>query len=401
METKVDPKLSHLSESQIQTLISGYYNNEKIHDLLCEYQIDCIPNQLHSLFPPEILIDQRCRYCDARLVRERPSRSSLKYQQPISTCPICGHSEGRGNCRCERCVAREKLNEQMLREAKSEKIIAFCQKTWPISPQQPAAKDLNLRTAVALLALARACLFVDGESGDEAQPSYLTLESLANATIPVTPHENLAYRLLDELRIQGLIGISELSVSDAFTFEHGELCGYFPFKVRWLLTVADPDLLLVEVSLLADDTTEWPSHWLKAVKDLWLEIALEECKEYFRYAAQERGLPEAGETSTEAMLKYLLQDFSVAQCYRIIWGGAQRAADFLVRKRCSRKHAANYMIGECQRWADRARAERWEIKHYKRNFNLPRSSLSHVFFDLFLKIGEGGFNSVPATMATS
>jgi hypothetical protein len=53
------------------------------------------------------------------------------------------------------------------------------------------------------------------------------------------------------------------------------------------------------------------------------------------------------------------------------------------------------MIGECQRWSGRALAEYWDVKHYKRNFDLPRSSLSHVFFDLFLKIGEEGFNSVP------
>lgn len=396
METQIDPKLSHLSESQIQTLIASYYSNEKIHALLREYQIDCIPNQLHSLFPAEIMHDQRCRYCDVPMVRKRPSRTSLRYRELISSCAQCGHHQGKRPCHCEQCVAGERRNEQILREAKEEKILAFCQTSWPTDPHQPAAKKLDLRTAVALLALARTCLFVDRESSDKSPPSYLTIESLANATIPFAPQGDLGRSLLDELRMQGLIGISELSVADAFTFEHGELCGYYPSKVRWLLTVEDPELLLVELSLLADDTSEWPSHWLMAVKDLWLEIALEECREYFRHVAEERGLPEAGEKSTEAMLKYLLQDYSVAQCYRIIWGGAQRAADFLVRKQCSRKHAANYMIGECQRWADRARAEKWEVKHYKRNFNLPRSSLSYVFFDLFLKIGEVGFDSVPA-----
>lgn len=90
--------------------------------------------------------------------------------------------------------------------------------------------------------------------------------------------------------------------------------------------------------------------------------------------------------------------YSVAQCYRIIWAGAQQATDFLVRKRCNTKHAANFMIGECQRWADRARAEMWEVKPFKRNFNLPRSSISHVFFDVFLKIGEAGFNWVPGSL---
>lgn len=76
-----------------------------------------------------------------------------------------------------------------------------------------------------------------------------------------------------------------------------------------------------------------------------------------------------------------------------------QASDFLVRKRCTTRHAANYMIGECQRWADRAKAENWEVKPFKWNFDLPRSSISHVFFDVFLKIGEAGFTCVPGTLA--
>lgn len=399
MKHPIDPKLSHLPESQLQTLIARYYINEPIHALLGEYHIDCLPNQLHGLFPAEILDDQQCRYCDVPMVRQRPSRSSLKYRELNSACPQCGHLEGKRPCHCEHCVAAERRYKQILREAKEKKILAFCQTTWPTDAHQPAAKDLDLRTAVALLALARACLFVEEEVSDEYLPPYLALEPLADASTPFAPQGDLAYRLLEDLQAQGLIGLSELSTPDAFSFEHGELRSYSPSKVRWAMTVADPQHLLVEISLVAEDATEWPSHWPIDVKDLWLEIALAECREFFRYSATERGLPEAGEKSTETLLKSLLQHFSVAQCCRIIWTGAQRAADFLVRKGCTRKHAVNYMIGECQRWADRARAEKWEVKPFKRNFNLPRSSISHVFFDVFLKLGEAGFDAVPETPA--
>ncbi len=47
----------------------------------------------------------------------------------------------------------------------------------------------------------------------------------------------------------------------------------------------------------------------------------------------------------------------------------------------------------------RAKAENWEVKPFKRNFDLPRSSISHVFFDVFLKIGEAGFTCVPGAVA--
>lgn len=399
MENQIHPKLAHLSESQIQSLIARYYSSEKIQALLHEYQIDCIPSQFHSLLPPETLDDQQCRYCDVSMVRQRPSRTSLKYGESISSCPQCGHRQGKRPCRCEHCIAAERRSEQILREVEEEKIRAFCYTTWPTDIHQPAAQDLDLRTAVALLTLARTCLVVDEADGDESSPSCMTLESLANATIPLAPRGDLASFLLGELSAQGLIAISDLSSPDAFTFEEGELRSYYPSRVRWLLTVEDPDRLLAEISLLAEDADQWPSHWSMGVKDLWLEIALGECKEFFRHSAEQRRLPETGEKSTETMLKSLLQHFSVAQCYLIIWSCAQRAADFLVRNRCNTKHAANFMIGECQRWADRARAENWEVKPFKRNFNLPRSAISHVFFDVFLKIGEAGFDAVPGAVA--
>lgn len=395
MNIQIHPKLIHLSESQIQALIARYYNNEKTHALLREYQIACIPSRLYSLFPPEALDDQKCPYCDIPMVRKRLSRSSRTYRQPDPSCAACGHHGNAGYCRCENCVAEKVILEEMFREEASKKIRAFCQQARPASLHQPAAKDLDLRTAVALLALARTCLFLDVETKDGSAPSHVVLEAIADATIPFAPQGDLANRLLNDLMAQGLIGISELSAADAFTFENGELRGYYLSKVRWSLTVEDPELLLGEISLLAEDPAEWPNHWSRVVKDQWFEIALEECREYLQHAVKERGLREPGEKSIETMLKDLLQYFSVAQCYRIIWAGAQRAADFLVRKRCTRQHAVNYMIGECQRWADRARVENWEVKRFKRNFNLPRSSISHVFFDRFLKIGEDGFDCVP------
>lgn len=399
MENQIHPKLAHLSESQIQCLIARYYGIEKIQSLLDEYQIDCFPSHFCSLLPSETIDGQQCPYCDVPMVRKRVSRSSLNYRQLDVSCPQCGHYVGRWQCHCEHCLDDRKRFAQMMREVKEEKIRAFCHTIRPTDIHQPAAQDLDLRTAVALLVLARTCLFVDEAGGDQSSRSRMTLEALADATIPLAPRGGLASSMLAELSTQGLIAISELSPPDAFTFEEGELRSYDPSRVLWSLTVEDPEQLLSAISRLAQNAAEWPSHWNQAVKNVWVEIALAECKEYFRYAAEERRLPEAGEKSTETMLRGLVESFSVAQCYRIIWTGAQRASDFLVRKRCNTKHAANYMIGECQRWADRAKAENWEVKPFKRNFDLPRSSISHVFFDVFLKIGEDGFTCVPGEPA--
>lgn len=395
MENQVHRKLRHLTAMQIEVVIARYYANDKVSTILSDYRIDCYPSQLNGLFPPEILTDQPCPYCDVPMVRERLSRSSARYSQAIITCQVCGHREGGRSCLCEHCRANEKRHVEILLEEKSAKIRAFCQHSWPLSPRQPAAEDLDLRMAVALLALARTCSFVevDGENPDD--DLYLNLGPLEAAPIPYAPTIDLGRDLIREMIGQGLIGISDLGMNDAFEFLDGKVRGYYPEKVYWVLTVEDAVHLLDEITRLAGDAALWPSSWPEAVYNLWFELALAECKQYFRHAAGVRGLPVAGEKSTDIMLRTLLQNFSVSQCYRIIWSGGQRAADFMVRTRCNKQHAANYMIGECQRWADRALAEKWEVKHFKRNFDLPRSSLSHVFFDVFLKIGEDGFNSVP------
>lgn len=396
MEIQINPKLRHLSDAQIQTLITRYYNGEKVGTLLREYQIDCLPSQLVRLFPPVILDDQRCCYCETPMRRHWVSRGYSRYSDQNISCPSCGHRQDKNSCRCDNCRAERKREEQRLQASKERKIRTFCQSKWPSCSSQHDAAKLNLKTAVALLSLVRTCLLVDNKSGDESLQSLLTLEALEHATIPFTPKGNLTSDLLSVLMIEGIIGISEFSSIEAFDFENGKLADYDASKVRWSITVQDPERLIEELTDIADDRTKWPDQWPAQVKDLWLEIALEECREFFRYAAQERGLPEASEKSTEAMLKDLLKDFSVAQCYRIIWGGAQQASDYLVRTGCSRQHAANYTVGCCQRWSDRARAEGWEVKLFKRNFNLPRSALSHTFFDLFLKVGEDGFNLAPS-----
>ena len=56
------------------------------------------------------------------------------------------------------------------------------------------------------------------------------------------------------------------------------------------------------------------------------------------------------------------------------------------------------MVGACQRYADNARTKGYTLIPFKRNFNLPRSMISYVLFDVILKIGERGFTE-PISLA--
>lgn len=92
-------------------------------------------------------------------------------------------------------------------------------------------------------------------------------------------------------------------------------------------------------------------------------------------------------------LASVLQNFSVAQVYNFIWRAGRDAAAFYQRGGVTRSHAANTVIGTIQRNADRARAEEWDVKPYRRDRRAPRSMVSEVLFDTALQVGELAFNA--------
>jgi hypothetical protein len=191
-----------------------------------------------------------------------------------------------------------------------------------------------------------------------------------------------------------VIAISEHSANGTIVLENGAL-NYDYMRVCWIMPGNGPQNLIERIEL-AGLAGEWPEHWHSEAPELWLKLALAECRQYYDYCAKERGLRAQGDLAVNTMLSNILRDFSVAQCYRIIWSGAKNTADFMVRERPNHAHAANYMIGACQRWADHARTDGWTVVPFKRNFKLPRCMISYVLFDVILRIGECGFNEVAA-----
>jgi len=238
---------------------------------------------------------------------------------------------------------------------------------------------------VSLLSLVRSCGYLDGVE------SELVLNPLGSCGVPFAPNGTCGELFFSRIRDAGLVAVSRYSPTEAFSFVSGNGVACNRGRLRWEIAARSPVELISRIEQCAM-TGNWPGGWLEQVPEVVSALALAECKEYFEYAAEERGLPAPGEQSSLSMLRNLLEDFSVCQSYRIIDTGAKWAADFYVRKSCTRSHAANYMIGACQRWADRARAEGWVVGVYRRNFNLPRSMLSYVLHDLFLKTAEDGFN---------
>jgi hypothetical protein len=215
--------------------------------------------------------------------------------------------------------------------------------------------------------------------------------------VPFAPTKEHTSILLEYLRQAGLIWISEHSEDGSIFYRDSQL-NFTPEKVSWSGDIKTNLKLVENIEVLAL-TGNWPEHWYSEVEKDWLNLALAECREFYDHCLSERNLHVRGDQAITGMLRNILRDFSVGQCYRIIWAGAKNASDYLARNARNRTHAGNYMVGACQRYADNARTQGYTLIPFKRNFDLPRSMMSYVLFDVILKIGERGFTE-PIGLAT-
>ncbi|MGR8931019.1 MAG: hypothetical protein ACU836_10285 [Gammaproteobacteria bacterium] len=213
--------------------------------------------------------------------------------------------------------------------------------------------------AVALLALMR-CRGIADVDGMLAPAAW------DMAALPFAPKGHYAHTLVQKLGQAKLISVLNSSVPDNFSVFENEPRIETPISIFWSISCGARTNLSQGIEQCAAQG-KWPTHWSDQLPDLVRALAFAECKEFYDYCAKQRGLPSSAQRSTSVMLNNLLQDYSVAQCYRIIYAGAKAAADFLVRTSCAPQHAANYMIGACQRWLDRARAENWVVTHLGHN----------------------------------
>jgi len=220
---------------------------------------------------------------------------------------------------------------------------------------------------------------------------------------PLSPTYDLTREILAHLRRRGIIEVSPTSPLDAFEYndELTEVTAHFIYKVQYRLLPMLPVALIGDVMRGIEGlakTGHWNFRRGEASDEslaVWQELALQECLEMFRHQGQLHGLePPSGE-KTILTFRSLLEDFSVAQIYNIVWSAARNAAAYYQRGGVSKAQAANSMVGSCRTRGDKARVDGWEIKPYNRNYDRPRSELSHVLHDVFLGIGELGFTQKP------
>ena len=373
--------LSYLSDGDIQSLMSRYYNGESASKLIKEYNISTSHSNLYKLFPPEIFDNYTCEYCNGPLVADRPSKTmknAPRYERELY-CPICGHRPYCSNCRCDNCLEQERL-------LKIEQLRAI-EETYS-QPRNPIDfSKLSFENKVFLGSLCRALL---KENLYEVLP-------FEKSEIILAPTNELRKKIYSNLIHEQVLAVSPTSPVEAFDATDESFPNvFYIYKVTYYLNLLFPphkqDLF---TEILNPDY--YSSAYAEDALTLWKEIAIAECVEYLQYQLGKVGFDFSPGDKTYKTFEIILNDFSVSQIYGIIWKSVADASKLYLEKGISKQHAANTAIGACQRYAERAKLNGWDLAQYNRIKDIPQSVLSTFYFNRVLGIGEMGFR-VPPTI---
>ena len=393
-EIEIHEKLRHLTMLQIESLMNKYYNGVKASDIIKEYNIDTTSSKLYTLFPPIICEDIICPVCNEPMYKERDSKSSYSWNKKKPFCAICGHTD-EIICKCNYCIAERekvrKLNEERkvrILQEKREKI----KKVYDLNIVPVNYSELNFREKVFLGALLRTSLSEDME----------VILPLNDAERELAPTIGYIKEILSYLIGRGVISVDSNSSIDAFLDSNEEKDIEFPnvyyiTMVKYRINIVGDEEIKNILSKIIN-----PKSFSDADKEdalnIWKEIALEECIEYFEYQMKSVRFDFNIGEKTIAIFKDLLENFSVSQIYGIIYKSVANATKYYQESSVSKKQTANSVIGGCQRYAERAMINNWELAKYSRIKELPQSMISEFFFDRVIGVGSLGFNMPPSEL---
>ncbi len=382
----LSPLLASLAAEEVDRLIARYYAGENVAALMEEYHLPIAASQLVACFPPTIHPDRICCYCGAIMISRRPARSVVAsdQQSPKPYCPNCSHIDS-PHCQCPECRRRLAL----ARQAEEEKKRFLVNKTYSLHDNtERRITTLTLRERVLLGALVRNGL-------DE---NLARIKPLCEQKAKLSPRKDYDMDILRSLYATNAILVHPASSTDAFcetenspypdTFDLSKVCFHinvetYPYPVNPLHELAHP----------AENAFD--NYSMKELHAVWKEIAFEECLEYLENRLTQVGFPVTVGKKTAAIFNDLLDHFSTAQIFGIIYKSIANASTSFLEKNLSRQHAANLAIHNCQSQGDRYLANNWEITGFHRDYKCPQSTLSSFLYDRVMKIGNKGFTLCP------
>ncbi|MCK1995479.1 hypothetical protein MPH61_23435 [Peribacillus muralis] len=381
--SEIDDRISHLSEIDIIQMITKYYGGTSVTQLKSDYQIQITASQFIKVFPKKIS-NNHCQFCNINLVEEWKSKTNFSIRGKFPYCPHCKH-ENHDRCQCETCEGSRR--DLIIQEEKRKRALINEHYNEINYSKVPEAK-LSLEDKLYLSVLLRGGL-------DE---NLFNINPVSSLEQKLTPTENFTVELIKTLTVRNLIVPCSASSINAFVDNESFPTSYYVDRVIFRVNIEPNDDFYPNMiqRLLYPDQKEFEKN-SNFCFEMWRKISLNESLQYLLYSLEKVGFDFSPGEKTISVFEHLLEHYSVAQVYNIIYRAVANSTKLYQERKMSKKHAANTVISTCESYGERAIAEGWSLTKYRRNYDLPETLISSIFFTSILKIAYLGFEEKPTS----
>ncbi|MBM7608625.1 hypothetical protein JOD29_001872 [Lysinibacillus composti] len=388
----LDKRLAHLSQEQVVELIRKYYDGVKVNNLLKEYDIKINTSMFYTIFPP-IMTDEKCNHCKGTVVIPWESKSKSTYiNEKEKYCIQCGHTRT-WYCQCQYCeeerkrarLEAEEEKRQLLERKKATLANLLDEKNWTLHEEQ----NLTLEDRLFLSVILRSSL----------SENTMFIEPLKHKAHLLAPTIEFQAEIVKTLTARKIIVPHQLSDINAFDIvfeDDDEKVRYSTYDVRYRINVKGIDNnydAMIKRILYPDFSGD--EDFKMFCYDMWKKLALKECIEYLLYQMQRVGYSFSPGEKTIRVFEYLLEHYSVAQIYGIIFSSVAKSTQRYQSGEITKKHAANLVITACEGYGQRAISQNWKLSNYSRIKDLPETYISQILYTTIMRIGELGFIEKP------
>lgn len=390
----LDERLQHLRKQQVFELIKRYYENEKINDLLKVYKIETSNSNLIRILPG-VFDSDLCEYCKIKYIIPLSSRSyDFPLQENNKRCSNCNHQPSSYFCTCSNCEEKRRKEELEKLEKKAKlnqhkrnylnKLLS--EDNWDKKEEGELEPEDRLYLAVILKAA--------------LSENTMYIEPLKNHYGNLAPTNGFEAEMIKTLTARDLLVPHNISDVNSFNIEfkdekmHSADVSHGIYDVCYRININPADMNYKEmIKRLMYPSSELFSN--EFCYDMWKKISFYESMQYLLYQMNEVGYSFNPGEKTNAVLENLLESFSVAQIYNIIYRAVANSTARYQSGKITKLHAQNSVITSCEIQGEKALAENWNLKGYNRIRELPETLISKVLFNSVMKISALGFNEKP------
>lgn len=396
--------IDDLTEDELKQFIDEYYNSDlSVKKIIEKYELKILPSKIKS-YLPEIKVDFLCPFCDTEMYEEAQSRTEYRDSQKYKNisyyrwhkkdifCKECGHQDNKNEfnqfyCNCDNCIKDKRTVEALKVKSAKEYTnqVIDIQKDSSIS-----IEDIEYESIVTKTYLLTLLLYLYDDKKHILKP--------VNALdgIKFSPNIDFGFEIIDDL-LGHIIRFQDTSNIHEYVYlkEGDSSYSYEPYNCTYSLNLCDEIDINYAKLVTICETNEYYEDIKNEALGLWLKIAKEELKEYLFYLFEKYNFNTdyIGDAILEK-LDLILEDFSVSEGYSILYSSVSGSASYK-QTGISQKHAVNSINSYIANNISKRKSGEWQTKGYKRNYDLPQTAISMVFFNNILKIGDKGFTLVP------